>query len=513
MNRFPRVLAVLPLLVACSGSTPDAPGSGTRSDAIIGGQSDQNNLYPSVVQLRLPGGYACTGSLIAPKLVLTARHCVSQNITQGIGCDIYGNSTNGDHVGSDYTASGIEVYTGLKPAWSATPAAKGAQIIHPPGKNLCNNDIALVVLNQAVAGTPIKLRLDYPPQVGELTTAVGYGITSDNLGNSGTRRFRGSVPVISVGKDWNEILGDAELASGQSICSGDSGGPLLSAGGAVVGIASRSGPCANAAYHPKFTRVDYHKNLILQAFAAAGASPSVETGTGTTITKKSNGQGPCTTGSECTSFLCKTGASSMCTTFCDTTTCPVGMVCQDSSTVIGGESQNLKLCGALTGASACENCRNVNCVNVVTSCINNASCNTLLKCVDACSDPTCVTNCIAANPAGAEDYDLLRYCSCEGNCSAECSNMCAATGTGGAGGAAGGSAGGASGTGAVSGAGGSTGGVAGTAGSAGAAAGPATGSSSDNSGGCNVSHEERPLPVWLLAALAAVFARRRRRAA
>ena len=47
----------------------------------------------------------CTASLIAPNLVLTARHCVAQNVTQGIGCDINGKSTNGDHAGNNYAVT------------------------------------------------------------------------------------------------------------------------------------------------------------------------------------------------------------------------------------------------------------------------------------------------------------------------------------------------------------------------------------------------------------------------
>ncbi len=78
----------------------------------MGGVDD--TAHPAVVLLTNPGGN-CTASLIAPNLVLTARHCVAQNVTQGIGCDINGKSTNGDHVGANYAASSMKVFTGLQP--------------------------------------------------------------------------------------------------------------------------------------------------------------------------------------------------------------------------------------------------------------------------------------------------------------------------------------------------------------------------------------------------------------
>lgn len=209
MNRHVRLLGLSFILAACSGERPAEPDPATTSGEIVGGVDD--TTHTNVVMLANPGG-SCTASLIAPNLVLTARHCVAQNVTQGIGCDINGNSTNGDHVGNNYAAANLKVFTGQSPQFWGTPVAVGAQLFTVQSKNLCNNDIALLVLNKAVTSAPpLKIRRDYPPQIGELVTAVGYGAINDNSQGSGKRRMRANVPVRSVGKDWNELTGEGDM--------------------------------------------------------------------------------------------------------------------------------------------------------------------------------------------------------------------------------------------------------------------------------------------------------------
>ncbi len=485
MKRLSASFALCALAATACGTEVDVaqrtPVS-EQSTAIVGGVDDTGaGAHPAVIFITAGGG-ACTGALVAPNLVLTARHCVSQNITQGIGCDIYGQSQNGNHVGSDYTPSSLKIHTGANPGGTV---AVGKQILHPAGQNLCNNDVALIVLDKAVTGiTPLKLRLDWGPQIGELATAVGYGSINDIGQGAGKRRRRSNVPVISAGQDWNELNGAGEVSVGQSVCSGDSGGPLISAAGTIIGVASRVSKCTDPKASAKYARVDFQKSLILQAFAAAGATPGVEPGPAPPpLVKKDTGKSPCKTGAECQSNLCQQ-AQGYCTNFCTAFPCPSGMWCAEGSVNISGQTITDKFCQPLAGTSACDTCRLGQCINVATTCNNNADCKKLLACADACTDQTCVEACIAANPAGAADYDSITYCACNTTCKTDCATQC--FGTAGAGGGAGqagagGSAGSAgSGSGASPGFGGSPG-----VGGAGGAAGTPTTSDSGSSGGCS----------------------------
>lgn len=492
--------------VGCTASPLDPVGTDERTEPIVGGVDDSGTAaHPAVVFIELPGG-GCSGALIAPNLVLTARHCVSQNITQGIGCDIYGQSSNGDHVGNDYTPSQIKIRTGLNPG---ATVAVGKQLFHASSKNLCNNDVALILLDKNVTGiTPLPMRLDWGPQMGELATAVGYGSINDFGQGAGKRRRRTNVPVISAGQDWNELNGAGEASVGQSVCSGDSGGPLISPKGAVMGVASRVSQCTNPNSHAKYARVDFQKNLIMQAFTAAGATPSLEPGTAPpTPTKVATGKSPCKTGAECQSYLCKQDKG-YCTNFCSTLPCPSGMACVDSTVNISGQSINEKFCEPLVGTGACDTCRLQQCINVATTCTNNAACKALVACADACTDSSCIDGCVAANPAGVTDYDALTYCACNSSCQTDCANHCAAAGgAGGGAGQGGGSAGNPT-SGGAPGFGGVGGGV-GASPAAGAAGTPATSSSS--SGGCSVNGSRRGGSdlAWLaLAALALLRGRR-----
>jgi len=329
------------LLIGCQ---PD-PRIDRAGAAIIGGEVSTPDEDAAIGLAMFSGGGfsgACSGVLIAPNLVLTARHCVSNTQAGGLACDDAGDPISGGGVLGDHKPTDLSVLVGA--TLNLTFAAKGKMIIHNDATNLCNNDIAFVVLDQDIPNAKIaRIRLEHPPVENQTITAVGWGVSDNSTGYG--RRRRAGIPILAVGPAFPDAIGGVgprEFATGEGICSGDSGGPAFdSTTGAVIGIVSRGGngkkvTASDPQYtecvddgkfvtHNFFTRTDGFKDLITQAFAAAGTDPWEENGPDPKLAKDGVA---CAAGAECRSNLCMAGA---CTARCDAVdaVCPDPLECTD----------------------------------------------------------------------------------------------------------------------------------------------------------------------------------------
>ena len=273
------LLLPLSLLMACSSeiadrsAASDAPSDASKvrrvSQGIVKGTPD-TEANNAVVMINIgTQGEFCTGTLIAPNLVLTAHHCVA---TPDETKDCGGFS-------APTAPSQLTISVGLQPG---NPVANASQVFVDTGKpnSICGNDIGLFQLDRDITGVTIaRVRLT-KPVAGEVVTTAGYG--DDGTGTVTNGRFvRTGIKVDAVGPSdysYTTAAGQAlpvslpagEIGTGESTCFGDSGGPLFDAAGNVIGMTSR-GIDAECNDRPSiYTDTASHAAVIMAAAAAAG---------------------------------------------------------------------------------------------------------------------------------------------------------------------------------------------------------------------------------------------------
>ncbi len=216
---------------------------------------------PAVVAIDIAGNALCTGALVAPNIVLTARHCVARTVER-IACP-----ASSPQVGEQRSPQSLHILVG-DDAQLAREVARGRAIVTPRGWSLCDADIALIVLDRDVTGIdPLPVRR-HGVAVGDHVRAVGYGRAGDGQ-PAGTKLLRDHVKVLDTS--------DNEFIVGEATCQGDSGGPAIDeATGEIVGVVSRGGPaCDGPNVHNVYTRTDVYLPLLQEALrqAQGGGDP------------------------------------------------------------------------------------------------------------------------------------------------------------------------------------------------------------------------------------------------
>lgn len=255
--------------IATSVKPPDsAPASVAGSPAvamptasnrrIVGGISATIGRHPWQVALNVRYGSGlgfCGGSLVAPRWVVTAAHCLPPAIKPG-DVSVKAGVT-------DYAREG---------EWISVE-----RIVRHEGydQRSNDNDIALLKIASSTTGRPIPLASETEPLTnGQLLEVTGWGATSDG-GAATTRLQKVAVPFVTndtcnKSGSYNSTITPRMICAGSrsggvDACQGDSGGPLVNrqgSGPVLVGVVSFGEGCARKLKYGVYTRVSQFRTWI-----------------------------------------------------------------------------------------------------------------------------------------------------------------------------------------------------------------------------------------------------------
>ncbi|TDG52749.1 hypothetical protein AWZ03_000982 [Drosophila navojoa] len=232
------IVLVLLLVESCWALSPTEVEH-RRVPRVVGGQRIEVNSQPHMVNIRRRGSFHCGGSLVTPRCVLTAAHCLQVE----------------QHRPADYVVRGGVTYlTDMRNGRAVN------RILMPSGYNIStfDQDVALLQLQNPLQGEhiePIQLARQ-PPRPGSYVRVSGWGLTDERSLQLPNQLHSVQVKVLprlkcqQLYQGYRNITESMYCASGSShkdACNADSGGPAVDMNGQLAGIVSwgKANRCAH----------------------------------------------------------------------------------------------------------------------------------------------------------------------------------------------------------------------------------------------------------------------------
>lgn len=262
------------------------------TSAVVGGKPAPPGSFPYVADVYVAGAFGCTGTLIAPRWVMTAGHCGSATGSASMGVA----PSPASWPASFYTVQLGSVYADGRggESHSVTQVLVDSDYVVTNGPG---NDVTLLELDRPTTIKPMRIaavgeRSSWRP--GVLATIAGFGTTSESDQTPPAQMQYARVPITTDAycaraypNGFDTVANDGYFdpatmlcagypRGGTDTCQGDSGGPLLVPVGhafRLVGATSFGKGCGEAGHPGVYARVAagpiraFIARFVPQAFA------------------------------------------------------------------------------------------------------------------------------------------------------------------------------------------------------------------------------------------------------